>query len=65
MPNIQKSFGQHHERLRNIYRAKKEFCLLGGDLNKLVGCDDLGVEGNYPEISPGGQMLRDLLATRD
>ena len=32
-------------------RAKKEFCILGGDLNKLVGCDELGVPGNHPEVS--------------
>ena len=44
-------------------RARKEFCILGGDLNKLVGCDEYGVPGNHPEVSPGGQLLRDLLAT--
>ena len=44
-------------------RARKEFCILGGDLNKLVGCDEYGIPGNHPEVSPGGQMLRDLLAT--
>ena len=42
----------------NNIRARNEFCLLVGDLNKLVGCDKLGVPGNHPEISPGGKLLR-------
>ena len=50
--------------MENI-RARREFCLLSGDLNKLVGCDHLGVPGNHPEVSAGGQLLRDLLATGD
>ena len=48
--------------LENI-RARKDFCVLGGDLNKLVGCDELGVPGNNPLTSPGGKLLRTLLAT--
>ena len=44
-------------------RARGEFCLLAGDLNKLVGNDNLGVEGNHQEISYGGRLLRNLLAT--
>lgn len=44
-------------------RAKNEFCLLLGDLNKLIGCDQWGVPGNHPEVSPGGKLLRELLAT--
>jgi exonuclease III len=46
-------------------RARKEFCLLTGDLNKLVGCDKLGVPGNHSEVSAGGHLLRGLLATGD
>ena len=46
-------------------RAKGEFCLLTGDLNKLVGNDELGVPGNNSEVSPGGRLLRSLLATKD
>ena len=46
-------------------RARKEFCLLLGDLNKLVGCGDQGITGNNPEVSLGGQLLRDLLTTRN
>ena len=45
-------------------RARKEFCLIGGDLNKLVGNDELGVPGNDQHTSPGGKLLRTLLATR-
>ena len=32
-------------------KMQGEFCLMAGDLNKKVGNDDLGVEGNHPEIS--------------
>ena len=46
-------------------RARNEFCLLTGDLNKLVGCDELGVPGNKAEVSPGGKLLRAMLATRN
>ena len=46
-------------------RAKGEFCLLTGDLNKLVGNDEFGVPGNSSEVSPGGRLLRSLLATKD
>ena len=44
-------------------RARQEFCVLLGDLNKLVGIGEWGVPGNKPEISLGGRLLRDLLAT--
>ena len=46
-------------------RARGELCLLVGDLNKLVGCDEWGVEGNHPEVSPGGRLLRELLASEE
>ena len=46
-------------------RLRGEFCLLAGDLNKLVGCNKWGVPGNNPEITLGGKLLRELLATRD
>ena len=46
-------------------RARGELCLLAGDLNKHVGVGDLGVPGNNREVSLGGQLLRDLLDTRD
>ena len=45
--------------------ARGEFFLLLGDLNKLVGSDELGVPGNHPEVSPGGRLLRQLLATEE
>ena len=44
-------------------RARGELCLLCGDLNKHVGNDELGIAGNHPDISPGGRLLRGLLAT--
>ena len=53
-------------RLRDVMegvRARNELCLLIGDLNKLVGTGALGIPGNSPEISLGGKLLRELLAT--
>ena len=46
-------------------RGRGELCLLLGDLNKLVGSDEWGVEGNHPEVSPGGKLLRGLLMSRE
>ena len=46
-------------------RTRNDFCLVSADLNKLVGCDELGVPGNHPEVSPGGKLLRELLASRN
>ena len=46
-------------------RARGEHCVLAGDLNKLVGCGELGVEGNTTEVSAGGKLLLGLLATRE
>ena len=45
-------------------RTKGEFCLLSGDMNKLVGVGEFGVEGNHQELSLVGRLLRDLLATK-
>ena len=50
--------------LANV-RARNEFCLLAGDLNKLVGCDFLGIPGNHSELSYGGKLLRELLSTEN
>ena len=44
-------------------RMRGEFCVFAGDLNKLVGQGSLGVPGNHKEISLGGKLLRELLAT--
>ena len=46
-------------------RRRGEFCLYSGDLNKLVGSDQWGVPGTSPEISVGGKLLREMLATGD
>ena len=46
-------------------RAGGEFYLVTGHLKKLFGCDELGVPGNKADISTGGNLLRELLATKD
>ena len=38
------------QEMENV-RARNEFCVLAGDLNKLVGCGEFGVSGNHPELS--------------
>ena len=43
--------------------ARGENVLLLGDMNRAIGAGQWGVEGNKPNISCGGQLLRDLLAT--
>ena len=42
-------------------RLRGDHCLLVGDMNKQVGNDHLGVPGNHPEVTPGGQLIRDLV----
>ena len=39
--------------------------MMTGDLNKKVGNDELGVRGNHPEISFGGELVRELIASRE
>ena len=46
-------------------RARGEMCVVLGDMNKLVGADEWGVEGNHSEVSPGGRLLRELLAQQE
>ena len=46
-------------------RARKEFCCLAGDLNKLVGNNELGVPKNSSEVSAGGKLLRGMLESGD
>ena len=42
-------------------RLRGDHVLLVGDLNKHVGCDQLGVPGNKAEVSTGGRLVRDLV----
>ena len=54
------------ERLRQEMegiRARQEYCVLLGDLNKLVGIGEWGVPGNKPGISLVGRLLGNLLET--
>ena len=59
---VEAKWGRIRSAMERI-RARQEFCCLQGDLNKLVGQGKFGVEGNNPEISLGGRLLRDLLET--
>ena len=46
-------------------QSKGEGCLLLGDMNRKIGNDWLGVMGNKPEISKGGELIRDLLESKE
>ena len=46
-------------------RSRGEYCVLLGDLNKLVGSGEWGVPDNHDDVSPGGRLLRGLLATKN
>ena len=60
--------------LESWMKIKKELCLiemrgeavlLFGDHNRAVGADDLGVKGNKEKVSFGGQLLRDLVESKE
>ena len=38
---------------------------MAGDFNKKVGNDELGVTGNHPEITFGGELVRELVASEE
>ena len=61
---ILESWGRIKKELALI-EARGEAVLIIGDLNRAVGCDDLGVEGNAPDLSYGGKLVRDLVATEE
>ena len=44
---------------------RQEHCLLVSDMNKHIGCDELGVAGNHARVSRGGHLVRALLGTED
>ena len=44
-------------------KKRGEFCVYAGDMNKLVGTGEYGVPDNTSEVSLGGRLLRELLAT--
>ena len=55
-------------RLRNDLdriKMKGEFCLIARDFNKKVGNDELGVRGNHPEVTFGGELVRELVASEE
>ena len=41
-----------------------ESTLLIGDLNRAIGDGEWGVEGNKTHVTFGGQLVRDLLASK-
>ena len=52
------------ERRSSENKAERgEELILVGDLNKAVGNDEFGVEGNHPKISFGGSLVRSLISS--
>ena len=62
--DVQEKWRRLQQDLENI-RARNEFAILAGDLNKLVGNNELGVPGNHAEESLGGRLLKEMLASRN
>ena len=48
--------------LNNI-EVRKESVIIASDLNKKLGNDELGIKGNSNEISFGGYLVRELIAS--
>ena len=63
-PNVMKSWTKILKELRKI-ESKQEAVLVCGDLNRAVGCGIGGVVGNKSEVSYGGWLVRELIATGD
>ena len=42
---------------------RNEACILIGDLNKHIGCDETGVKGNHQKVSVGGEFIKTLLSS--
>ena len=61
---ILESWGRIKKELSMI-EARGEAVLILGDLNRAVGNDNLGVAGNSSDLSYGGKLVRDLLATEE
>ena len=47
----------------NKIEQRKEFTLIIGDLNKHIGCDDLGVKDNHGKVTFGGELIRGFLSS--
>ena len=61
---ILKSWTKILQELRAI-ETRQEAVLVCGDMNRAVGCGPGGVLGNKSEVSYGGRLIRDLIATGD
>ena len=45
--------------------GRGEHILIFGDMNRQIGADEFGVKGNKGNISTGGQLIRELLKTKE
>ena len=62
--DILDSWGKIKKELALI-ELRGEAVLLIGDLNRAVGGGELGVAGNKEKISFGGQLIRDLIDSKE
>ena len=54
------NWGRLKKDLKEI-QSRNESCVIIGDLNRAIGADKYGVEGNKPKISKGGKLVRELI----
>ena len=61
---ILESWGRIRKEL-SLIEERGEAVLILGDLNRAIGRDELGVAGNTADLSYGGKLIRDLVATEE
>ena len=59
---IEERWGRILKEIKKI-EQRKELALIIGDLNKHIGCDDLGVKNNHRKITFGGELVRGFLSS--
>ena len=60
---IEKSWHRLMNDVKEI-EERKEAILIIGDVNRAIGNDEFGVEGNKPKISYGGHLIRSMIKDR-
>ena len=62
--DIEERWGRILKEIKKI-EHRNELVLLIGDMNKHIGCDELGVKGSHSKISFGGELVRGFLSDGD
>ena len=59
---IEKSWLGLMEDIKDVEERNEDLVIIG-DLNRAVGSDNWGVQANKDKVSPGGELIRNLLKT--